>query len=624
MMRKTTDKSAYTSVYALRIFVCVLIFCLFFSFFISPSVADAVCPENYVENVKNKDLDWQNDKDNLDLDFVKKTIEEWFADASFDFSIFEKDPIVIAVIDTGVNFNHEIFVGKYDENGKKANSAIGEYDVFYRDTEGNVVSKNTASDDKDAADDSSNRHGTHVAGIIATLIHELNLEKYVKIMPIKASRNELGGTRFDDSHVRNAIDFALANGADVVNMSIADNGVSPQKTSAFDIVTKSDASKAVFVAAAGNGKYFGTSSKNKWFYPGASKNVIGVMNYTVENGKKKLASTSNYGAVYDICAPGSAIFSADGKTTDEYKSLGGTSMASPIVAFASALAMLKDRAYCAVSKEKTKSCVEIAEYVKSSYSETIVKSGFKNPVFDFKQLLNDDIRVRVVADESGGELCQYVNNVKTVKLRFEIFPHMYEGKGEVVWTIDANKTDATPDSFVLEYTPENKVGSVTVRAEWTYEGEIKSAECVVSVEYVEYDEDETRQIQIDIEKNAENAHLNEEGGTLDADPMDLIKFSIDGAILQNTKPGTSVLWYVDGECVGTGDEFSCKFQSDGLHYVKAKIGDYYTNEIVVKIGTQSQDSDVADIVTIVLSSALALGLVAVIATIHVKKRRYGR
>lgn len=130
-MRKTVDKSAYTSVYALRIFVCVLICCLFFSFLFLPSVADAVCPENYVESVKNENLDWQNDENNLDLDFVKKTVSEWLADPNFDFSAIEKDPIVVAIIDTGVNFDHEIFTGNYDENGKKINaSGVGEYDVF--------------------------------------------------------------------------------------------------------------------------------------------------------------------------------------------------------------------------------------------------------------------------------------------------------------------------------------------------------------------------------------------------------------------------------------------------------------------------------------------------------------
>lgn len=623
-MRKTVDKSAYTSVYALRIFVCVLICCLFFSFLFLPSVADAVCPENYVESVKNENLDWQNDENNLDLDFVKKTVSEWLADPNFDFSAIEKDPIVVAIIDTGVNFDHEIFTGNYDENGKKINaSGVGEYDVFYRDSQGNVVSKNTADDDKSATDDSSNRHGTHVAGIVATLIHELNLEKYIKIMPIKASRVELGNTKFDDTHVRNAINFALSNGADVVNMSIADNGVSPGKTSSFDMVSKTDAGKAVFVAAAGNGKIFGTSSKNKWYYPGASKNVIGVMNYTVENGKKKLAATSNYGSAYDICAPGSAIFSADGKTADAYKSLGGTSMASPIVAFASALAMLKDRAYCAVSKEQNKSCTEIAEYVKSSYSESISKSGFKNAVFDFKQLLTDEIRARIVADENGGGLSQYINNVYPVKLRFEIFPHSYEGKGNVVWKIDGKSIDnPSGDSFLLEYTPKNEIGSVEVHAEWTYGAEIKTSQCTVSVEYVEYDREETEQIQIDVSKNGGNIDLNEADGSIDTIEGDLIKFSVDEKVLQNTKPGTSVLWYVDDKCVGTGNEFSCKFEEEGVHYVKAKIGDYFTSEIIVKTKAEIlEKSRVLDIVTIVLSCALAICFVGVVSTILIKKSK---
>lgn len=55
--------------------------------------------------------------------------------------------------------------------------------------------------------------------------------------------------------------------------------------------------------------------KRKWYYPAANKHVIGVMNYAEENGNKSLVSSSNFGDVYDICAPGNAIFSADGKAT---------------------------------------------------------------------------------------------------------------------------------------------------------------------------------------------------------------------------------------------------------------------------------------------------------------------
>lgn len=49
---------------------------------------------------------------------------------------------MIAVIDTGINFSHEVFTGKYDENGVKTDAqGIGKYDVLYRDKDGHVISK---------------------------------------------------------------------------------------------------------------------------------------------------------------------------------------------------------------------------------------------------------------------------------------------------------------------------------------------------------------------------------------------------------------------------------------------------------------------------------------------------
>ena len=116
--------------------------------------------------------------------------------------------------------------------------------------------------------------------------------------------------------------------------------------------------------------------------------------------------------------------------------------------------------------------------------------------------------------------------------------------------------------------------------------------------------------------------MNEADGSIDTIMGDLIKFSVDDSILQNTKPGTSVLWYVDDKCVGTGNEFSCKFEAEGVHYVKAKIGDYFTNEIIVKTKPEVvEKSQILDIVTIVLSCVLAVCFVGVVSTILIKKSK---
>ncbi len=624
-MKNVEKNRVYSRTSALRFVACVFVLVFVFAIF-APSTALAVCPEGYVSDVKDKNLDWQMNGDNLDIEDVKKVVQGWLGDTDhFDFSNVEEDPIVVAIIDTGVNFNHEIFLGKYDENGVASNAGgIGQYDVFLRDKDGNIVSKNTADTSKDASDDAKNRHGTHVAGIIATLIHELNLEKYIKIMPIKASKNEWNETKFSDTAVKNAIAFALANGADVVNMSISDGGAKSGKSTDFDLVTESDAQKAVFVAAAGNNSRSSDQKgllSGKWFYPAANKYVIGVMNYQETNGVKSLASTSNYGSIYDICAPGSAIFSADGATDDGYKSLGGTSMASPVVAFASALFMLKDRAYCAVSKENLKSCPEVTEYVRYAYNETIQVDKFNLGVFDFVGLIENEVRIRLDVDEDGGELLQNLNDIKTVKLYLDVFPHSYDGEGTVVWKVDGI---AKGDGFNFEYTPKNEIGSVTVSAEWTFEElgvTAQSVSCCIEVKYVEYSAEETKQLAVNVSKDGENVSGNENGEVLDVKQNESLTFSVDKTLLENMSPWTQVLWYVDGQYATTGLTFTCKFEDSGEHVVKAKIGHNFTKEITVSVvDEEKMRVEILNIVSISAASALGAVMIAIVVTILVRRR----
>lgn len=392
-MKNTAKNTQSSRISALRVIATAVILFLFFSVIFAPSVADAVCPGGYIENVKDKNLDWQNGEDELNLEYVKTRVKSWLSDPQYDFSALEKDPIVVAVVDTGINFDHEIFTGRYDENGVATDDKIGRYDVLLRNEKGDIITVNTANG-KNADDDHPDRHGTHVAGIIATFIHELDLEKYIKILPIKASK----GKSFSTTGVENGIAFAIENGADVVNLSLCEDKVGTETSEFNKMITDEYAQKAVFVAAAGNGGK-SSSAKDIWgnfytYYPAASKNVIGVMNYTTENGKKKIAPTSNYGSAYDICAPGEYIYSADGKTADSYKFMKGTSMATPFISFASALAILKDRAYCAASGDAEQSSVDIAQNVKQSYTETIKAGKFSLGVFDFEQLISDEARIR--------------------------------------------------------------------------------------------------------------------------------------------------------------------------------------------------------------------------------------
>ncbi len=618
-MKNTAKNTQSSRISALRVIATAVILFLFFSVIFAPSVADAVCPDGYIENVKDKNLDWQNGEDELHLEYVKTRVKSWLSDPQYDFSALEKDPIVVAVVDTGINFDHEIFTGRYDENGVATDDKIGRYDVLLRNEKGDIITVNTANELKNADDDHPEKHGTHVAGIIATFIHELDLEKYIKILPIKASK----GKSFSTTGVENGIAFAVENGADVVNLSLCEDKVGTETSEFNKMITDEYAQKAVFVAAAGNGGK-SSSAKDIWgnfytYYPAASKNVIGVMNYTTENGKKKIASTSNYGSVYDICAPGEYIYSADGKTADSYKSMKGTSMATPFISFASALAILKDRAYCAVSGDDELSAVDIAQNVKQSYTETIKAGKSSLGVFDFEPLISDEARIRITAD---GDTEQYVNATNPVTFKLNIFPSEFSNLGSVVWKVNEKEVENNSENqFEFSFVPENKVGVSTITAEWTCEeanATSKVAECQVEVKFLEYDKAETEKIEISITNGGKAVETTDKTASVDCEKK--IVFSIDESIIKSLNPQTTVHWYVDGNYVAAGNTVAFEFDRVGTHYVKAKIGNYFTSETSVYVYRGEKEVTPYDITAVVVVCVLVVCLALVVVGVAVKKK----
>lgn len=618
-MKNTAKNTQSSRISALRVIATAVILFLFFSVIFAPSVADAVCPDGYIENVKDKNLDWQNGEDELNLEYVKTRVKSWLSDPQYDFSALEKDPIVIAVVDTGINFDHEIFTGRYDENGVATDDKIGRYDVLLRNEKGDIITANTANKLKNADDDHPDKHGTHVAGIIATFIHELDLEKYIKILPIKASK----GKSFSTTGVENGIAFAVENGADVVNLSLCEDKVGTETSEFNKMITDEYAQKAVFVAAAGNGGK-SSSAKDIWgnfytYYPAASKNVIGVMNYTTENGKKKIASSSNYGSAYDICAPGEYIYSADGKTVDSYKFMKGTSMATPFISFASALAILKDRAYCAVSGDDEQSSVDIAQNVKQSYTETIKAGKSSLGVFDFEQLISDEARIRITAD---GDTEQYVNATNPVTFKLNIFPSEFSNLGTVVWKVNEKEVENNSENqFEFSFVPENKVGVSTITAEWTCEeanATSKVAECQVEVKFLEYDKAETEKIEISITNGGKAVETTDKTASVDCEKK--IVFSIDESIIKSLNPQTTVHWYVDGNYVAAGNTVAFEFDRVGTHYVKAKIGNYFTSETSVYVYRGEKEVTPYDITAVVVVCVLVVCLALVVVGVAVKKK----
>lgn len=244
--------------------------------------------------------------------------------------------VVVAVIDTGVDYNHldlrnNIWVNTAEiaDNGKDDDGNGYIDDIHGWDCVGN---------DKDPMDD--NGHGTHVAGIIAAennKIGGIGVAYNCKVMVLKAG-NSSG--YFNNSDIAEAIQYAYMNGASVINMSFGGSNISV----AVEEALENAYTTSVLVAAAGNDSACNNLAckecdKVGVSYPAALPYVIGVM--STDKDGKHVSSFSNYdhnpydSIEYEVYAVGEGVGST--WPSNKYACLNGTSMAAPTVSGIAAL-----------------------------------------------------------------------------------------------------------------------------------------------------------------------------------------------------------------------------------------------------------------------------------------------
>ncbi|MFD6441420.1 S8 family serine peptidase [Peribacillus sp. NPDC060186] len=209
--------------------------------------------------------------------------------------------IVVAIIDDGIDRNHEDLKGKIDHP----------YDAVRNRKY--IVPKG--------------EHGTHIAGIIAGSANNdlggAGVAPNIKVMPI----NVFNGEYADTADIIEAIHYAVQQGADIINMSLGDTHYSEALNKA---VQEAYSKGLLIVAAAGNEGDMGKSVQR--VYPAAYSHVISV---AATDSTDKRASYSNYHSTVDIAAPGDFILST--LPNNRYGWMSGTSMATPMVAGVAAL-----------------------------------------------------------------------------------------------------------------------------------------------------------------------------------------------------------------------------------------------------------------------------------------------
>ncbi len=237
--------------------------------------------------------------------------------------------ITVAVIDSGIDFNHPDLVGTSWNN-------TDEYPINGVDDDGNgyiddVSGWDFASNDSTPGPEGGDPitwHGTFCAGLVAAPLNDdgiVGVAPNVTIMDVRIL--DSAGYGYGNENLGDAIRYAAENGADVISMSLWWS----QSELYLDDIQYAVSQNIPVVAITGN------DGLNTTAYPGAYPEVIAV---GATNFIKEKADYSNYGPLTDIVAPvgdsdGSMIRSA--APPDLYYTGWGTSFACPQVAATIAL-----------------------------------------------------------------------------------------------------------------------------------------------------------------------------------------------------------------------------------------------------------------------------------------------
>ncbi len=269
--------------------------------------------------------------------------------------------IVIAVLDTGIDYNHpdlksNMWVNKSEANGQPGVDDDG--NGFIDDIHGFNFVKNNGKPMDD------NGHGSHCAGTIGAKhgngVGIKGVMQKVSLMALKFLDESGSGTT---DQAISAINYAVKMKVDIMSNSWGGGAAS---LALEEAISRAEKAGIYFVAAAGN---TGLNNDNYAHYPSSYEldNIIAV---GAHDSQDQISVFSCYGkSSVDLMAPGSHILSTT--PNNSYANFSGTSMATPHVSASIGLYLAlngKSQNYKNVKEKLLKSSVYSEAYAYKSLS----------------------------------------------------------------------------------------------------------------------------------------------------------------------------------------------------------------------------------------------------------------
>ncbi|MBN1360721.1 MAG: S8 family serine peptidase [Sedimentisphaerales bacterium] len=344
---------------------------------------------------------------------------------AWDISTGSRD-VVVAVLDTGVDVNHPDLKDNIWTNlNEIPDNDIDDDENGYVD---DIQGWNFESDNNQLIPGGwyeIEGHGTWVSGVIAGLGNNgegvCGVNWRCSIMPLRMS------LELTSDEVAEGLDYATANGADILNMSFGADEFGPEGDPIVkEAIDNAFAQGVLLVASAGN------SNTDRALYPAAHYNVMAVSS---TNGEDIKTEHSMFGPWVDIAAPGTDIVTTD--FDGEYIYTAGTSFSAPYVAAVGAL-LLSHRPDLTHTEIRAilENTTDPVYYGQVDPDQCYVGTGRVNA---YTALLNADVRLplgEIVAPEQTEVFPRDTNSVDVVLfVHGDSYRLEYSSYGNNDWTL---------------------------------------------------------------------------------------------------------------------------------------------------------------------------------------------